>query len=179
MRALCLSALLLLAGCATTPTTSWLDPSAPAVTQASSLVPVRFDFQDNRNSQAVIQLAKSSLTNDPGLDQRLSQSLREGLTAKGYSIQPATGPRLSVRLLTLQAVVEEGLVSHKSQQQVVMEVYAERDGQTLTKRFTSTGSFEAPLGPDIGRLEEELNRLLEKTMTALVNDPEITRLFAA
>ncbi|EKE72371.1 YajG family lipoprotein [Gallaecimonas xiamenensis] len=176
MRALLL-ALLLLGGCASLPQTSWLDPAAPAVTQASSLIPVRFDFQDNRTDNAVLHLAKAAIASDPGLAQRLSQRLREGLSAKGYAITPATGARLSVRLLTLQAVVDEGLASHSSQQKVVMEVYAERDGHTLTKRFTSTGAFEAPLGPDLGRLEGELNRLLEQTMTSLVNDPQLTQMF--
>lgn len=179
MRYLLLTALLL-AGCATLPKTAWLDPQAPAVTQASSsLVPIRFDFQDNRADQTVLFLPKGNVSSDPGLDERLASRLRQGLKAHGYSVQPGTGARLSVRLISVEAVVTEGMASHSSQQKVVMEAYAERDGQTMTKRFTSTGSFEAPLGPDLGRLEQELNNLLEQNMRSLINDPELTRLFSA
>ncbi|WP_115717477.1 YajG family lipoprotein [Gallaecimonas mangrovi] len=177
MRYLLLAALLL-AGCASTPQYALLDPQAANVTKAANLLPIQFEFQDSRADQSVIHMPKNVLSNDSGLDQRIASRLREGLKAKGFTLAPDADAKLIVSLVKLSSVVNKGFASYKSEQQVVMIAKVEKGNHTMTKRFTSNGSFEAPFGPDIGRLEEELNNLTTQTMTSLLSDPQITQLLS-
>ncbi|WP_341503127.1 YajG family lipoprotein [Gallaecimonas sp. GXIMD4217] len=174
---LLLPLVMLLSGCATAPQTTWLDPAKVAVSRAVTTSPVWLRFEDGRSEPAVLHLPDAKVTGDARLIARLGDRLRQGLIDKGYVLTPQGGTQLTVTLKRLESRVDAGTFKHEARQLVVLEALASRDGRTLTRTFTSRGQFEAPLGVDVGRLEAELNRVLEQSLGSLVNDPELAAFF--
>ena len=178
MKALWITACLFLAGCVSVPKTAWLDPDAPVVMPDASLVAVNFRFDDQRpNSVALHYPDGSQVSTDPEFPLRLQQRLAQGLEARGYAISNDANAQLTVSLQSVQANIGHGLVRHTSDLTVVTKVIARRGNHTLTRRFTTAGKLTAPLKADAGRIESEMNRLLEKNMLAILTDSQLSRFF--
>ncbi len=168
---------LLLSACASVPATTWLDPAPVAITQSITTTAVWLTFTDGRSDDTVMVLENARISGDPSLAPRIQNLVRQGFMNKGYVLTPQGSTKLSITLKELESRVDKSTFKHQARQRVVLEAVAERDDHMLTRTFTSRGTFEAPLGVDVGRLEAELNKVLEQGLNNLVNDPELGDFF--
>jgi len=174
-----LSTLLLTACASHEPTHVALNPTLGPVNLHTEVdFPVHVDTIDTREASFVVrfnekgQAPRLVSTSEP-IRPQLAKLFRDGLNKAGYVIDPAAGNSVQFQLNYLLADVTDTTFSFESKTHLVINVLAKNSQQEFTKKYNAYGYLKGPLSPDFATLELDINKLIDKLTTEILNDEEL------
>ncbi|GGP52693.1 YajG family lipoprotein [Shewanella saliphila] len=174
-----LSSLLLTACASYEPTHVGLNPTLGAVNLQTELdFPVKVETIDTREASFVVRFNDPDTTprlvstSEP-VRQQLDKLFRDGMIRAGYVVDPAASTSVQFQLNYLLADVTDSTFSFESNTRLVINVLAKNAQQQLTKSYNANGYLKGPLSPDFATLELDINQLIDKLTTEILNDEEL------
>ncbi len=174
-----LSSLLLTACASYEPSQIGLNPTLGAVSlQTESDTQVLIETIDTREASFVLRITEGDKapqligTTEP-MRQQLDKVFRNGMIRAGYVVDPAARNSVQFQLHYLLADVTDTTFSFESQTRLVINVLAKNAQQQFTKSYNANGYLKGPLSPDFATLELDINQLIDKLTTEILNDDEL------
>ncbi|MCL1113862.1 MULTISPECIES: YajG family lipoprotein [Shewanella] len=174
-----LSSLLLTACASYEPTQIGLNPTlGPVNLQTESDLPVQVDTIDTREASFVLRITEDDKapkligTTEP-VRQQLDKLFRNGMIRAGYVVDPAARNSIQFQLNYLLADVTDTTFSFESKTRLVINVLAKNAQQQFTKSYSANGYLKGSLSPDFATLELDINQLIDKLTTEILNDDEL------
>ncbi|MGI2169177.1 YajG family lipoprotein [Shewanella sp. MF05960] len=174
-----LSSLLLTACASYEPTQIGLNPTLGAVSlQTESDTQVLIETIDTREASFVLRITEGDKTpqligtTEP-MRQQLDKLFRNGMIKAGYVVDPAARNSVQFQLNYLLADVTDTTFSFESKTRLVINVLAKNAQQQFTKSYNANGYLKGPLSPDFATLELDINQLIDKLTTEILNDDEL------
>ncbi|MBR9726381.1 YajG family lipoprotein [Shewanella intestini] len=171
---------LLLSACATTqPTHIALDPTLGDVTfQTARPIPIHMDTIDIRNANFIVRInndddAAQLISPSEPIRQQLAQVFRDGMIKIGYQIDPSAYKTVQFQLESLLTDVTETTFGYEAKTEVIINVIAKNKTQEFTKIYKGRGTLTGPFSSDFATLELDINKLLNKLSTEILNDTEL------
>lgn len=175
-----LVSVLLLSACAShEPTHIALNPSLGAVSlQTDSDIPVFVEVIDTRTKNFIVQFDEAPkpprLVNaSEPVRLQLESLFRSGMRKAGYVIDPAATKKVQFQLAYLLTDVTDNTFNYEAKTRLVINVKAQNARQELTKSFSGNGFLKGPLSPDFATLELDINKLINKLTSDILNDTEL------
>ncbi|WP_372872275.1 YajG family lipoprotein [Shewanella sp.] len=175
-----LTALLLLGGCAGSPSNYLvLSPDVPAV-ESSAHGRIALTTEDARTNMNAVRITKGDEpptlmgTGEPPARQ-LGELFRSAYRQIGFDLDPAASNLLELKLERIQSDISESMIGYEAENEIVISAYARNSQQIFTKRYSAKGSMKGPFSLDLATLELEMNKLITQLAGDIVNDPELNR----
>ncbi|MCL1141392.1 YajG family lipoprotein [Shewanella gaetbuli] len=176
---LLLCALLTTACASFEPTHIALNPTLGPVNLHTQLdVPIGVEVVDTRSKNYVVQFDQAPKqprlvsTSEP-IRVQLDSIFRRGMGKAGYVIDPAAPKRVQFQLEYLLTDVIDNTLNYEAKTRLVIKVKASNSTQEFTKTFSGNGYLKGPLSPDFATLELDINKLIDKLTTEILNDNEL------
>ncbi|NRA61010.1 MAG: hypothetical protein HRU25_08885 [Psychrobium sp.] len=179
--------LLILGGCAQSPSTFIIAPSQALVpTGAQSTSSITLKVIDNRRAKHILEINRSGdpaqYVNSTGQgDIVLLDSLQQRFAEQGYVVSNNGANAITVIIDNMLITVAQQTFSYATKTQVTLTINVESKEQTsnnssnkkLSKTFRSAASSNGPLVADIAVLESDFNILLGKLLKNISQDQQI------
>jgi uncharacterized lipoprotein len=168
--------LLLLNACSTEPNQVIFNPvykSGQISNINSSVSTSVIDLRGNSTTLKIIASDQTKTIASQGISESIKSILDSALSRNGASISNLATIRFELDINTLQAVVNEKLMTHTSDSQIAFTVRVVRATSTFSKAYTGKANLEGPLSHDRAKVEGQLNKLTEQIITRIVSDPEL------
>lgn len=177
---------LMLTACASNePTHIALNPSlGPVALQTQNNTPVFVEVVDTRSKNYVVQFDQAPkpprlVGSSESIRSQLESVFRSGMVKAGYMLDPASAKRVQFQLNYLLTDVVDNTLNYEAKTRLVINVKASNARQEFTKSFNGNGYLKGPFSqPDFATLELEINKLIDKLTTEILNDDEIHQFLA-
>ncbi|MBZ9611124.1 YajG family lipoprotein [Rheinheimera maricola] len=172
---LLLLVVVLLAGCSS-PTPSFILSPQVFWPQSNQLQQSSFAFNvsDERGVPYSLRLRNGDkvqhIKTQNDLRAQLEQTLSQVLSQQGASLNSNSAKRMTVKIVQLQALVEQHTLEHAVTNQVAFTVSIQHDQGTFSKTYSGDSSFTAPFKMDVAAVERELRVLIEQVLAQLLQD---------
>lgn len=175
-----LFSILLLTACAShEPTHIALNPALGAVgLHTTNDTAISIDMLDTRSKSFIVQLdqapqAPRLVSSSEPIRAQLDAIFRDGMRKAGYVVDPAASKQVEFQLEYLLTNVINNTLNYEAKTRLVMNVKASNSRQEFTKSFSGNGYFKDSFSPDFATLELEMNKLIDKLTTEILNDEEL------
>ncbi len=175
--------LLLLGGCAQSPSTFIIAPNQVLIsTPVQSTSSITLKVIDNRRAKHVLEINRAGdpaqHVNSAGQDDIvLLDSLQQRFAEQGYVVSNHGANVITVTIDNMLITVAQQTFSYATKTQIILTVNVESKKQTankkLIKTFRSAASSNGPLVADIAVLESDFNMLLGKLLKDISQDQQI------
>ncbi len=171
----------LLTACATSqPSHVALNPTLGVINQQPSmLTPLRIETIDIRKANFIVRIHQSNgaaaklISPSEPVRQQLDEVFRQGLIVAGYSTSANASQSVQFQLDTLLTDVTETTFGYEAKTQVTFNVIAKSNTLEFTKIFNGRSTLTGPFSSDFATLELDINSLLDKLTTEILNDAEL------
>lgn len=175
-----LVSVLCLSACAShEPTHIALNPTLGAVSvQTDDDVPVFVEVIDTRTKNVIVQFdqapkpAKLVSASEP-VRLQLEALFRSGMRKAGYVVDPSATKKVQFQLEYLLTDVTDNTFNYEAKTRLVINVKAQNTRQEFTKSFSGNSLLKGPLSPDFATLELDINKLIDKLTSDILNDAEL------
>ena len=177
-RALLIGALIL-GGCSSAPHPIVLSPSVPvAKTQISAFSPVNVQVIDQRPANYLVEINGSDAEKRllaPAVPPRqlLQKALVEGFNRANVSVSERAPTTLSFYLDQLLVQVMQNTFDYGAKTSLVLRVKGENAQHSFSKDYKVSGTMNGALKLDNAAIEQELNSLIDKLTTDIINDKQL------
>lgn len=175
-----LVALIMLAGCATPPTTIDVAPKITLPQQDPSLmgVTVSINGADQRQDQALAKVTRNNqlvtLTASRDLRFLLQEVLEKQMTARGYMIGPGGAVNLQIIVNQLYADVSQGSLRYNIATKADIAIIATAtNSNKMTKNYRASYSVEGPFQASNQNIADAVNSVLTDTIADMSQDTSI------
>ena len=177
---LSLIALVALSGCASQmPSHIALNPQVPDIqTQSHSLQSLTLETIDTRPANFIVRFnngdeAAKLVSPSEAPRRQMDEVFREGLIKAGYQVTPSSMKQIQFQLEQLLTDVNDTTFGYEANSNIVINVIAKNDRDTLTKRYTARNTVTGPFSADFATLELAINKLLDELSSKILTDPEL------
>lgn len=175
-----LVAMVMLASCATPPTTIEVAPKITLPQQDPSLMGVTLSINgaDQRTDQALAKVTRDNqlVTLTPSRDLRflLQEVLEKQMTARGYMIGPNSPVDLQIIVNQLYADVSQGNVRYNIATKADISIIATaKNGNKMTKNYRSNYNVEGAFQATNKNIANAVNSVLTDTIADMAQDTSV------
>ena len=179
-KSLIICSTLFLASCSShAPNLIVLNPEVSEVTQnQSDNIPLSIKTIDTRKANYVVRFnnkddAARLVSPFQSPRQQLAVIFQDGFSQAGYQLSANSDRQLQIQLEQLLTNVNESFLGYQADTNIIINVIATKGNQTLTKRFDAKGKLKGSMSADFASLEQEINQLITKLSTDIINDNEL------
>ncbi|HCO7564115.1 TPA: lipoprotein [Escherichia fergusonii] len=172
--------MVMLAGCATPPTTIEVSPTMTLPQQDPSLmgVTVSINGADQRPDQALAKVTRDNqivtLTASRDLRFLLQEVLEKQMTARGYMVGPNGAVNLQIIVNQLYADVSQGNVRYNIATKADIAIIATAaNGNKMTKNYRANYSVEGAFQATNKNIANALNTVLTDTIADMSQDTSV------
>ncbi|MDP5146209.1 YajG family lipoprotein [Shewanella sp. ULN5] len=172
--------ILLLSACASNePTHIALNPTLGAVSlHTNNDTAISFEMVDTRSKNFIVQFDQAPkpprlVSASEPVRVQLDALFRAGMRKAGYVIDPAASKQVQFQLEYLLTDVTDNTMNYEAKTRLVINVKATNLRQEFTKSFSGNGYLKGAFSPDFATLELDINKLIDKLTTEILNDDEL------
>ncbi len=168
-----------LAACSSTSSTIVLSPNIPvAHHKISTFSPISVQVIDQRSVDYIVNIDGSdpknrTLSSSESLKQLLQHSLVNGFEGANVALSHQAPVSLTFYLDKLLVNVKQNTFDYNATTSLVLRVKGNSPHQTFTKDYKVSGSMNGAFKLEHSDIEKELNNLIDKLTTDIINDDQL------
>ncbi|RYV03758.1 hypothetical protein SOPP22_02745 [Shewanella sp. OPT22] len=169
-----------LSACSSAPKPIVLSPKVPVTNhQIIAKLPINIQVVDQRKANYLVEINGASGAERKLLSpatpprQQLQKILIAGFNKANVSVSPQARTQLTFNLEKLLVKVKQSSFDYDATTSIVLKVKGNSSNQTFSKDYTVSGTMNGAFKLDNSAIEQELNNLIDKLTTDIINDKQL------